>query len=125
MIALFGHWNNREYRYFNPNHENYEGCTEEEIRKYCRQDFDRMESLNAGDWYYIGIRAEAIIETGSGITQRVSSGGLWGIESDSDKSYFEEVQNEELAALKAELVALGFSKRAISKAFKSVQEQEE
>src|SRR5437016_5696050 len=58
----------REYRYFNPSF-NYvdkdgnpsDGLTPEDVRKYTRQDYDRMERLNAGDWSFIGIRAEAEI----------------------------------------------------------------
>ena len=53
------------------------------------------------------------------VIQDISSGGLWGVESDSDKAYFAEVAGEELAELKSQLQALGFSKRAISQAFKS------
>src|SRR5258708_7906010 len=91
-----GHWNAREYRYFNPNYKNYEGLPEEDIRKYCRQDFDRMESLNSGQWCYIGIRAEACIATYDakgmqGTMQRITSGSLWGVESDS-RSYIAEVE---------------------------------
>jgi hypothetical protein len=52
------------------------------------------------------------------VVQKITSGGLWGIESDSDRSHFAEVTAEELADLKAQLLALGFSKRAISQAFK-------
>jgi hypothetical protein len=122
-----GHWSAREYRYFNPNHENYKGPPENEIRKYCRQDFDRMESLNAGDWCYIGIRAEARVIVNEkiigpvashGIAQTITSGGLWGVESDSGREHLEETIREELASLKTELTALGFSKRAIASAFK-------
>jgi hypothetical protein len=122
-----GHWNNREYRYFNPNHENYKGLPEEEIRKYCRQDFDRMESLNNGSWCFMGIRAEARVQTGSDIVQEITSGGLWGIESDSGKEHIEETIREELANLKTELLALGFSKRAIASAFKpeNIREKDE
>jgi hypothetical protein len=129
-----GHWNNREYRYFNPNHDNYKGLPEEEIRKYCRQDFDRMESLNVGNWCYIGIRAEARVIVNEqiigpvashGIAQTITSGGLYGIESDSGKEHITETIQEELANLKTELLALGFSKRAISTAFKNVQEKGE
>jgi hypothetical protein len=113
-----GHWSAREYRYFNPNHENYKGLPEADIRKYCRQDFDRMESFNRGDWCYIGIRAEAEIQTGSDVVQDIISGGLWGVESDSGREHIEETIREELANLKTELLALGFSKRAIASAFK-------
>lgn len=125
----------RELRYFNGPVENYKGESPENIRKYVRQDYERMERLNRGDWCYIGIRAEAEVVSGGvqGRTsngspvhtiQQIRSGGLWGIESDSDRSYLEEVQKDELASLKTELLALGFSKRAIATAFKNVEEKE-
>jgi hypothetical protein len=127
-----GYWNNREYRYFNPNHEDYKGLPEADIRKYCRQDFARMESLNDGNWCYIGIRAEARVFVNEkvigpvashGIAQTITSGGLYGIESDSGREHLEETQREELAQLKDELVGLGFSRRAIATAFKNILEK--
>jgi hypothetical protein len=121
--SFSGHWDNREYRYFNPNYQNYAGLPEEDIRKYCRQDYDRMESLNAGNWCFIGLRAEAEVQTGSDVVQRITSGGLWGIESDSGREHLEETQREELAQLKDELIGLGFPRRAIATAFKNVQEK--
>jgi len=83
----------------------------------------------------IGIRADAEVslpcnltmspkqrkETCSFITQRLASGGLWGIESDSDESYIAEIEQEQLAELRGQLHAIGFSQRAISAAFKEVQ----
>lgn len=126
------HYNSREYRYFNPNWQNYKGDAEENIRKYCRQDFDRMESLNDQQWCYLGIRANAEITIPSGrgrngcaTIQHISSGGLWGVESDSGRDYLESIHKEELAELKSQLLALGFSKRAISIAFKSTEEVEQ
>src|SRR5260370_1549492 len=85
-----GHWSAREYRYFNPNHENYKGLPEDEIRKYCRHDFDRMERLNNGSWCYIVIRAEAQIQTGSDVEQDITSGGLCGTESHADVKHIEQ-----------------------------------
>lgn len=116
-----------EYEYFNPNWENYKGDTEENIRKYCRQDYERMESLNNQNWYYMGIRAEATVmlannTAGIAMTQKIRSGGLWGIESDSGKDYLDEVAQDELSALRTELKAIGFSTRAISTAFKNAEE---
>lgn len=125
-------WDRREYRYFNPCHENYAGLPETDIRKYCRQDYDRMESLNRGNWCYIGIRAEARVFVNEkaigpvashGIAQTITSGGLYGIESDSGREHIEETIREELAQLKDELLGLGFSRRAIAAAFKNVQEK--
>jgi hypothetical protein len=118
-----GHWDAREYRYFNACVENYKGESPEDIRKYVRQDYDRMESLNRGDWCFIGIRAEAKVQVGSDVVQRITSGGLWGIESDSDKDNLESAAREELAELKTELIGLGFSRRAIATAFKNVHEK--
>ncbi len=135
-----------EYQYFNPS-SNYvtpageprPGESEANVVKYTRQDYERMESLNAGHWGYIGIRAEAEIvlpyqvnkgcvhghEVYIQLTQTVTSGGLWGIESDSERSYLEEVKGEELSQLKGSLRTLGFSARAIATAFKSAKEVEE
>ncbi len=118
-----GDMGRREYRYFNGLVENYKGEPPENIHKYIRQDYDRMESLNRGDWCFIGMRAEAEVQTGSAVVQRITSGGLRGIESDSGREHLEETQREELAQLKDELVGLGFSRRAIATAFKNVQEK--
>lgn len=83
-------------------------------------DYQRMESYNNGDWHSTGVRAEAEIVV-NGVCQDITSGGLWGIESDSDDSYFAEVGSEELAELKKQLSALGFSKRAIAVASKDAR----
>ena len=108
-----------EYRYFNGNVENYKGESPEDIRKYVRQDYERMERLSRGDWCYVGIRAEAEIVI-DGVTQDVTSGGLWGVESDSGRDYLTEIETEELSGLREQLQALGFGTRAISAAFKNV-----
>ena len=114
-----------EFRYFNGPVENYKGESPENIRKYIRQDYDRMQALQRGDFYFLGIRAEAQIQTDSGIIQRITSGGLWQIESDSDDGYLETVQTEELGELKKELLSFGFSRRAIATAYKNVQEKDQ
>lgn len=120
-----GDMSRNEYRYFNGNVENYKGESPEDIRKYVRQDYERMERLNAGDWYFVGIRAEAEYSLEAGmhgerLMQRLHSGGLWGIESDSGKDYFESIEKEELAELANQLHAIGFSRRAIASAFQNV-----
>jgi hypothetical protein len=106
-----------EYQFFNPSF-NYvgkdgkptEGLTPADVRKYTRKDYDRMESLNAGNWCFVGIRAEAEIVIGDTV-QRMTSGGLWGIESDSDRDYFREVETEELAGLREVLRGVGLCPR--------------
>jgi hypothetical protein len=128
-----------EYRFFNPSF-NYvtkddklaDGLTDEEVRKYVRQDYERMQSLNRGDWCFIGIRAEAKIGIPAGkigrqdyiAIQEITSGGCWGYESDMQQSGFEEAENEQLAELKDQLFGLGFSKRAVSAAFKSIERRD-
>jgi hypothetical protein len=112
-----------EYQYFNPS-ANYKGETPENMRKYVLRDYERMESLNRGDWCFMGVRAEAEIVLG-GIRQTIASGGLWGIESDSNKSYFTEIETEQLAELREQLHIVGFNKRAISVAFKNVEREEQ
>ena len=112
-----------EYRYFNGYVEKYKGETPEDIRKYVRQDYDRMESLNKGDWCFLGVSAESEIILGN-VCQTITSGGLWGIESDSGSDYFAEIEQEQLAELREQLHAIGFSKRAISAAFKNVERSE-
>ena len=49
-----------------------------------------MERLNRGDWGYIGVRADAEIIV-DGVSQDITSGGLWGVESDSDRAYLAEL----------------------------------
>lgn len=129
-----GDMERNECRYFNGPVENYKGESPENIRKYVRQDYERMESLNRGNWCYIGIQADAgitVSETPAkgpnygAVIQTITSGGLWGIESDSGREYLESVEKEELADLRTQLKALGFSSRAISQSFKNVERKGE
>lgn len=135
-------WNRHEYRYFNPSFNYVDKAgnalpenTPEQVREYVRQDYKRMETLNSGWWYFIGIRAEAEIGIEGNEPSRryhfegwtfqtITSGGLWGIESDSNQEYFDSVEKEELADLKTQLLALGFGKRAVSTAFKNVERKD-
>ena len=119
-----GDMERNQYRYFNPNWQNYKGDTAENIRKYCRQDYERMESLNRGNWFYLGIRADAEVSVQLRRVQTITSGGLWGIESDSGRDYLESVEKDELMDLRKELKAFGFSSRAISAAFKNVERKD-
>jgi len=94
----------REYRGFIP-YAGEEKPGTKWFYKYGMQDFKRIEGLNNGDWHYIGIMAEATVSYGQNGHRRLevlSSGGLWGIESDSG-GYLEEVEKEELQGLKDHL----------------------
>ena len=110
----------REYNYFKP----YAGGEPEGTDNFIedgKQDYKRMEGLNNGNWCFVGITAKAEIQTGSGILQTITSGGLWGIESDADKEYIDQVDKEQLENLKQELKSLGFKTREIDKAFLNVE----
>lgn len=81
---------------------------EKERQKYLKQDKDRLEAYNRDEWYMMGIVAEAEVSypmdaQGNRRIERFSSGGLWGIDSDSDEKYIKEVEEEQLDDLKAHL----------------------
>jgi len=83
---------------------------------YLEQDeFEhRAKQYWNGDFSFVGVRACAEIrfETPQGGWIRgpiVTSGGLWGIESDSSEEYFKEVGTEEAHELADMLIALGLS----------------
>lgn len=89
---------------------------------------DRKLAYIHGDFVFLGIRVEAevslcrdAVNNGCWTIQRITSGGIWGIESDSDDSYLKEIENDELALLREQLEAMGFSKRAVSAAFRNVE----
>jgi len=69
---------------------------------------DRLQQYRHGDFNFIGISAEAEIVVDR-VCQTITSGGLWGIESDSKHQYLSEVEQEEVDQLKAILQSLGFS----------------
>jgi hypothetical protein len=75
------------------------------------QDYQRMESLQRGDWYLMGIQAKAELSydigQGNRRIERMQSGGLWGIESDSDADYIVEIEQNELMDLRSHLEVFG------------------
>jgi hypothetical protein len=73
----------------------------------------RRQQYDNGDFSFIGIQAEAEIVV-SGVCQTITSGGLWGIESDSTPAYLSEIEQEEIEQLQEILQALGFSQKVIS-----------
>lgn len=66
------------------------------VLDWILQDHSRLESYGQS-WYMIGIRAKTTVKIpvngvpGNFILQEFTSPGLWGIESDSDSKYFQEV----------------------------------
>ena len=83
--------------------------------------YNRMEAGMRGDWCLIGIEAEAEVQFTGDLVQRLTSGGLWGIESDAGEEYFETIQQEQLEELEGELLAVGFTLEEIVAAFENVE----
>ena len=93
--------------------QDYTDCPPEEAERYKAQVAERLQGLREGQWGFIGIRIEATflvpIGIGSSKWEGISSGGLWGIESDSGKAYFKELGREELYELRKEMEQLNIS----------------
>jgi hypothetical protein len=99
-----------EYHFFLP-YAGGETPGSEDYQKYGMQDYKRMEGLSRGDWQFVGIGAEAVVSypitpDGSKRLERLTSGFLWGIESDSG-DYLREVAQEQLAELRDHLEVFG------------------
>lgn len=84
-------------------------------REYATQDYDRQRGLTNGSWYFLGLRATAEVVIG-GVSQKITSGGLWGIESDSGADYLREIGTEQLTELAEVLEEMGFSAKQVSAA---------
>jgi hypothetical protein len=105
-----------ELRYFSAS-RNYDGEKKKDAIKYMEQDYERMDAYNRGNWYMMGIRAEAEISVAGNVIQKISSGGLWGVESDAGADHLKEIEQEELNQLREQLRAIGFSDKYMDKAF--------
>lgn len=126
-----GDMNQNEFRFFNaasgPGGCNYDSTVPiKQAKKYIEQDYARCESYNRGDWHYMGIAAVAKVGLSldggkTFTTEKIRSGGLWGIESDSDRTYVRSVEDEELDDLKRLLAVCGFGRSVIARAIKSAE----
>lgn len=77
-------------------------------KRYIKEDMQRLEQFNSGELCVYGCIAEAEVSypvnaNGDRRIQKFTSGGLWGIESDSDREYREETAKEQLEDLKEHL----------------------
>lgn len=94
-------------KYFNP-----------QDPEHAEADYIRMIEYDRGNWYMLGIKAVAEIRTSDdGKTwsiNRISSGGLWGIESDGGP--FNEIEAEQRDELEDILKNLGFTAKEIKEA---------
>lgn len=74
-----------------------------EVYRWIKEDEHRMDCYGR-TWHMFGIRAVATLHfpdrnTEDKIIQKISSPGLFGIESDSEDAYFQEVEEEQIAIL--------------------------
>jgi hypothetical protein len=98
-----------QWKYFNA--ENVENM------KQAKENYKRIMDIENGNIQIYGIKAEAEIATslenvypaGNWLINHLSSGGLWGLESDANEADFKEVEAEQLDELKDVLLALGFT----------------
>ena len=79
----------------------------EQVEKWIEEDHERLQNY-AITWFSIGIIVEAqvsypIDNNGNRRLEWFSSGGLWGIESDSEESYLKSIEEEETENLKEHL----------------------
>lgn len=67
---------------------------------------DRLAAYKRGEFDFVGVRAEAEVVV-EGVVQTLTSGGLWGVESDSGEEYIESVAVEEYEQLRKVLKTIG------------------
>ena len=95
----------------------------EKVKEWMDEDNERLETHGL-EWYMMGVRAFARIQIpsrggGHRVVHTIYTPGLWGIESDSDESYFREVEDEELDTLAAMLKAMGIPEADIDRHIKA------
>lgn len=68
----------------------YADCLPEEIADYRKQDEERLSEYNRGNWYMVGVVCEVSIKTKTNwaVDPVIARSSVWGVESDSDESYF-------------------------------------
>lgn len=91
--------------------------------EYIEADYERMESYNNGNWHMTGCIAKAEVQlAANGPFQTIRSGGLWGVESDADSAYLDQIRRDELNQLYQELERLGCTDKQIQHAFENIDE---
>lgn len=79
---------------------------------YAKQDAKRLKAFDDGEWHMMGCVAHAEVSyeespCGSRRLQVFTSGGIWGIESDSDSDFKGATEKDQLDDLKAHLQHFG------------------
>jgi hypothetical protein len=79
---------------------------------------DRREAYQRGDFYFVGVRAEAEVVIDN-VVQTLTSGGVWSVESDSGDEWFKEMAGEEYGQLREILTSIGVATRELPLEVKS------
>jgi len=95
-------------------------------QRYARQQYERMERYNDNDWSMAGLYVEAIV-TNDNDDRLFStrSSGLWNVENDSGKEYYESIWAEEMVEITerlAEITAITITPEQIAEAIKYAEE---
>jgi len=94
------------------------------VRRWIDEDHSRLAAYNQGEWVMLGISvvANLVIDTKLGDTYPFSiySGGLWGIESDSDNDYLISVAKDQANDLIDVLRTLRFKLKDIKQAIEEM-----
>jgi hypothetical protein len=102
------------YEWFNPQPGT---C---ETQEHAEQAYNRLIEFESGYCSTVGIRAIAHVRTSNdGISwqgHEIQSPGLWGIESDSDKTYLDDIKCEQFRDLADSLREFGFTQEEIESA---------
>lgn len=87
-----------------------------EREKYLQQDKERLESYYNDNWFMMGIYAKTTIHIPLGLIGysmtndflmiQIKSGGIWGIESDSDDDYIKSEIDSQIEEIKKILKVL-------------------
>lgn len=90
--------------------DQFKNSRDTEYQKYYKVDQERKAAYDI-DWNMTGCQAKATVLVGEGNgfarIQEFTSGGIWGIESDSDDDFKREMEQEELSDLKSYLQIFG------------------
>jgi|HubBroStandDraft_1064217.scaffolds.fasta_scaffold53842_3 hypothetical protein len=82
---------------------------------YREQDQERLDAWKNGDWRMVGVYAEVEVVV-AGTTQTIRTPGVWAVESDSDRSHFKDLGEQEHGELVAILAEMGIPKNRVPKA---------
>lgn len=79
-----------------------------QVQGYIDEDNNRLEKFYSGEICMLGIQVKAEVsysldKQGNRRIEHFTSGGLWGIESDSDEEYLKDIQVEQVDDLRGHL----------------------